>query len=82
MLRRKEFAQFAAQLVASLVRQNPHARQVAVLVVERDLLVAQAIAIPFGFGRGKFEQVADKFVARRKISRRGLGARDDSPKAG
>ena len=69
MLGLEELGQLAAQLVDLLVGEDPHAGQIAVLVVEGDLLVGQAVAVPLGLGLGKRNEVADEFVARGEVSR-------------
>src|SRR5438067_9840358 len=63
----EELDQLGAELCDLVVGQNPHAGQVALVVIESDLLVAESIAFPLGARLGKRKQVANKFVASGKI---------------
>ena len=67
MLRIEKLGQFAAQLLDLLVRHDADARQVAVLVVERDLIVRQPILFPLLPRHGQIEQTAEGLVSSRKI---------------
>ena len=67
----KNVGQFGPQLLDLLVRQHADARQVALLVVERHLLVRQAEPLPLVAGLRQLEQVADQFMSRGEIDGHG-----------
>src|SRR6266850_2463919 len=71
MLRIEKLDELRSQLFDLLVRQNPHACQVALLVIERHLIISQLVAFPLVAGLGERKQIADELVARRKVNGHG-----------